>query len=117
MVSAIKVNDGRMYEYHCQITRIIDGDTVQAVIDLGFNVSIAQTIRLADIDAPERGEKNYKKAADRLDELIDIYAENRRLLLQTQGRGKYGRWIGTLYDSQGVSLNKLMQESGCLKNE
>ncbi len=42
-----------MYEYRARITRVIDGDTVEAEIDLGFHVSLTVTLRLAGINAPE----------------------------------------------------------------
>lgn len=51
-------------EYRAKFRRVIDGDTVELDIDLGFGVLTRQLIRVAYVDTPERGEKNYSQARD-----------------------------------------------------
>ena len=70
-----------MYEYRARITRVIDGDTVEAEIDLGFHVTFTATLRLTGINAPEtRGtERPQGLASTRyLESLLDeLTGENR----------------------------------------
>jgi len=51
-----------MYEYTARIEAVVDGDTIDAVIDLGFKTSTRQRMRLARIDTPERGQDGYTEA-------------------------------------------------------
>ena len=98
-----------MYSYRADIVRLIDGDTVQADIDLGFNVSIRLKLRLYGIDTPEvRGEERLfgleSKAA--LEAMIERYAP---ITVQTLKdiTGKYGRYLAILLgvDEGGVVVN------------
>ena len=88
-----------MFEYTINITRVIDGDTVDGEIDLGFDVSVKKRIRLFGINTPESRtrDKEEKKrglaAKYRLEELVE-QAETVRLL--SHGTGKYGRVLGEL---------------------
>ena len=50
-----------MYEYNCKIVRVVDGDTVDVVIDLGFNLSKKERVRLAGIDSPESRTRDAKE--------------------------------------------------------
>ena len=99
-----------MYQYKCYIKRIVDGDTVDVDIDLGFDTWIVdQRIRLYDIDAPE------SRTSDRVEEHFGELAEqyvasylivgNEYLLTSREydaERGKYGRILGDfeVYDSE-----------------
>lgn len=103
-----------MYQYAARIERVIDGDTVVAVLDLGFAVSARHTLRLFGINAPEaRGRtKPYGKAAkEHLTQLIDalgpVYVETRR-----DKQGKYGRYLAVLRGAQGQDLNAQMVADG-----
>ena len=87
-----------MYEYKARVIRVVDGDTIDCDVDLGFHMTARIRFRLANIDAPEvRGvEKVEGKAAtkwliNRLDEL------DNEVIVQTGKTGKYGRWIGNFY--------------------
>lgn len=102
-----------MYQYRFTFTKVIDGDTVDGVIDLGFGVSLKERIRLYGIDAPEvrlqRSIKDEKKriaekekglkAKARLKELL-IFASKQPegLIIETflDKKGKYGRILGDI---------------------
>jgi micrococcal nuclease len=108
-----------MYQYKATITRIIDGDTVDCDIDLGFKVILSkQRIRLYGIDTPEsrtrdKVEKKYGLIAKQF--LVDfIEAEDYQILIETSkgGRGKFGRILGKLVNADGVCVNDLMCELG-----
>jgi len=101
---------GPNYEYPVKITRVIDGDTVDADIDLGFNEFKRDRIRLIGIDTPESRTRNLKEKAlglaskARLKELIAqaplIKGKRgkKAVFLKTtkDGKGKFGRILGTL---------------------
>ena len=84
-----------MHEYHCVITRIIDGDTIDVDIDLGFDCWLhKQRIRLHGIDTPESRtrdleEKKYGLAAKAFVEKFIPLGST--ALLNTKEKGKYGR--------------------------
>ncbi len=101
-----------MYTYNATILRVIDGDTVDASIDLGFNISHKIRIRLLGIDTPETRTRDLEEkerglqAKYRLVELLDS-VENKCLVQTRSNKGKYGRWLGTLIikDENNFDLN------------
>jgi len=88
-----------MYVYKAKLDRIIDGDTVDAVIDLGFDVSVHKRIRLAGIDTPESRTRDLEEkerglaSKARLEEML----EGGEFILESNEVGKYGRVLGTLF--------------------
>ena len=89
-----------MHEYSCVITKIIDGDTVDVDIDLGFDCWLRkQRIRLYGIDTPEsrtrdKQEKRYGLAAKRF--VMDFIPVGSSAILKTKEKGKYGRYLGDM---------------------
>ena len=89
-----------MFEYSCVITKIIDGDTVDVDIDLGFDCWLRkQRIRLYGIDAPEsrtrdKQEKRYGLAAKKF--VMDFIPVGSSAIIITKEKGKYGRYLGDL---------------------
>ena len=94
-----------MYHYNATLVRVVDGDTVDAMIDLGFYIKVKKRIRLAGINAPESRTRNKveKKlglaAKERLIELMEGAANV--FELESKEIGKYGRILGVIY------INKL----------
>jgi endonuclease YncB( thermonuclease family) len=88
-----------MYEYRCIINRIVDGDTVDIDIDLGFEIIIRdERIRLYGIDAPESRtsdpeEKIYGKLASAFVEKM-LPIGSKQLLISHDFKGKFGRILG-----------------------
>ena len=93
-----------MYRYNAKLVKIVDGDTIDADIELGFSVSITKRIRLAGIDAPESRTRNLaeKKAGlaskERLTTLLDGAANV--FELESMDIGKYGRVLGKIHISK-----------------
>ena len=89
-----------MYKYKCKLVRVIDGDTVDAMIDLGFDTWVKKRIRFAGIDTPEirtRNKEEKKRGLLAKARVIDVLAENEdEFLLISHGVGKYGRCLGEL---------------------
>jgi len=91
-----------MYNYKAKLMRVVDGDTIDAEIDLGFKIFIKERIRLMGIDTPESrtrnlAEKSWGKAASaRLTELLAEADGDFTLVTQMQKKGKFGRILGTI---------------------
>ena len=91
-----------MYNYKATLLRVVDGDTVDAELDLGFKIFIKERIRLMGIDTPESrtrnlAEKSWGKAAKyRLEELLAEADGKFTLVTQMQAKGKFGRILGTI---------------------
>lgn len=107
-----------MYEYHARIIRVVDGDTVEADLDLGCDVHVNLMLRLLGINAPEHGTTEGEVASVSLRGLVGAYSEGGRLLVRTEKdrTEKYGRYLATLvgWHSDGTeqSLNVRMIELG-----
>jgi micrococcal nuclease len=100
------------YQYRATIHRVVDGDTVDVWVDLGFRVITHQRLRLFGIDTPERGQPGWKEAGDYLRGLLP---ENSIVTIETEKGDKYGRWIATVINESGEDVNKSMIESGLAK--
>ena len=112
-----------MYEYKVKITRVLDGDTVDAEISLGYNVYITERIRFMGIDTPESRTRNLKEkklglaAKARLKEILKENKGNIILRTSKEGKGKFGRILGTLliYDGK-TSVNQMLIDEGHARN-
>ena len=89
------------YTYHAKLERAVDGDTIIAMIDLGFNTWANCTIRLYGIDTPESRTRDLdekKKGLAAKDRLISIMEENGgKFIIKSHGLDKYGRSLGELF--------------------
>lgn len=96
-----------MYDYKATVVRVVDGDTIDLLVHLGFNVTIKERFRLAGIDTPERGASGWAGATKRLTELVAGGITR----ISTQKTDKYGRWLATLWVDD-VNINLKMAEEG-----
>jgi micrococcal nuclease len=101
------------------VLKVVDGDTIDASIDLGFDISLSKRIRLAGIDAPESRTTNLKEKALGLEskEWLKKALEGAKdILIKTElpdSTEKYGRIIGHLFiNDQETSLNNQMIDEG-----
>ena len=101
------------------ITKVVDGDTIDANIDLGFDISLTKRIRLAGIDSPESRTTNLKEKALGLEskEWLKKALEGAKdIIIKTEkpdSTEKYGRIIGHLFiNGQETSLNNQMIDEG-----
>jgi micrococcal nuclease len=109
-----------MYQYKATLDRIIDGDTIDLIIDLGFKITTHQRIRLAGINTPEtynvkKDSEEYKKGMEAKQFVEKRLSENNNEVIVETSKltGKFGRYIGTirLADSE-VSLNEELVDKG-----
>ena len=92
-----------MFEYKIKVLRVIDGDTVDAMVDLGFSVHRKIRIRMYGIYTPESRTRDLAdkelglQAKARLKEIVESNEDN--IVLKSYGVGKYGRCLGELFYS------------------
>jgi len=105
-----------MYEYSCKVDRVVDGDTVDVVLDLGFDILFKSRVRLYGIDTPESRTRDLdekargKMAGAYLKEALD---NGTKVVIETKlkdSRGKYGRVLGNVV-VDGVNINEAMIEN------
>ena len=106
-----------MYEYKVYVTKVIDGDTVDVDIDLGFGVMLKkERVRIMGIDTPE------SRTRDKVEKVFGLAAKNRlkELLGKTailvckeyDARGKFGRVLGDFTTNDGRMVTDVMIEEG-----
>tara|TARA_R110002020_G_C16240847_1_gene769099 strand:- start:113 stop:457 length:345 start_codon:yes stop_codon:yes gene_type:complete len=107
------------YVYNAKLLRVIDGDTVDALIDLGFDTWVKKRIRLYGIDTPEtrtRDKEEKKKGLAAKARLKEILAAcNDEFILSSHGLGKYGRCLGELFINSGNINQQLITEGHAKK--
>ena len=107
-----------MYVYKCKVTRVVDGDTVDVVLDLGFSIDYRDRVRLMGIDTPESRTRNLKEKAlglaskARLKQLCAEYKGDLILRTSKDGKGKFGRILGSLFSIDGFDFNDQLIEEG-----
>ena len=96
-----------MHEYRAKVIKIVDGDTVDFDVDLGFRISIRIRTRLLGVDTPERGHEDWAKATSVLTNLLNEQKDEEDYVrIQTTKTGKYGRWLVNI-DGVNESLAKV----------
>lgn len=109
-----------MYEYNIKkVTKIVDGDTIDVDIDLGFNISYSQRVRLAGIDTPESRTKDAREKALGLEvknKVKSAIESAKTVIIKTElpdSTEKYGRILGWVYlDGAAKSLNEQLIDEG-----
>ena len=102
-----------MYEYGCQVTRVVDGDTIDVDLDLGFDIIYKCRVRLYGIDTPEsrtrnKDEKVRGKLAAKF--LQNAISNGENVILQTQlkdSKGKFGRVLASVVVDE-ININQQM---------
>ncbi len=106
-----------MYQYKInKIKNVVDGDTLDVEIDLGFGVSISRRVRLKGINAAETKTKDdVEKTKGMIAKqwLINHLSLNQEWIIETSKEDKYGRTLGVLYTKEcKLSLNQRMLDEG-----
>ncbi len=111
-----------MYTYRAKVTRVVDGDTVDVNVDLGFGVSSKQRFRLAEIDTPEtyrvKKDSEEYKAGMKSKEWLESKVLETEIIVKTNKdkKGAYGRYIAHLFlENEKISLNNQMLKLGLAK--
>ena len=94
-----------MFEYEAECLRVVDGDTIDCRIDLGFDVWVKKRIRFYGINTPEsrtRDLEEKKRGIAAKARVVDLLRTNEgRFVLKSDGVGKYGRVLGELFVDVG----------------
>jgi micrococcal nuclease len=109
-----------MYEYHVKkVTNVVDGDTIDVEIDLGFDISFSSRVRLAGIDTPESRTTNKAEKVFGLEAKEYVKSkikDAKQIVIKTEkmdSSEKYGRILGWLFlDGSKVSVNEQMIADG-----
>ena len=106
------------YEYSAKLDRVVDGDTCDAMIDLGFNTWVKKRIRFKGVDTWESRTRNLEEkkkglaAKAYVKDLLENSDEG-KFVLKSYGVGKYGRVLGELFvKGHETSVNELLKENG-----
>ena len=104
--------------YSAKVVRVVDGDTADAMIDLGFDTWVKKRIRFYGVDTWESRTRNLEEkkkglaAKDYVKDLLENSDEG-KFLLKSHGVGKYGRVLGELFvKGNEKSVNELLKENG-----
>jgi micrococcal nuclease len=105
-----------MYQYKLNsVLKVVDGDTVDVSIDLGFSVTTIQRIRLAGVDTPETNTKDELErtiANEAKQFVVDWVSKQNQMIIKTTKDDKYGRMLGEIFGDDGQTINQLLLEKG-----
>jgi len=114
-----------MYTYNAKVVKVVDGDTIDALVDLGFDTWKQVRIRMNGMNAPESRTRDLEEKARGLAakaRLKEILKENKnKFILVSHGVGKYGRCLGEIYventyndnpNLPEISVNKILINEG-----
>lgn len=104
-----------LYYYNATVDRVVDGDTIDVTIDLGFNVWIKERLRLYGLNTPETRTKDLEEKERGLK--AKKYVENQvnsnsgQIQVLSLGRGKYGRVLAEIWVGKN-NINELLISNG-----
>ena len=108
-----------MYKYGAKLLRVVDGDTADVMIDLGFDTWVRARLRFKGVDTWEKRTKNLEEKTKGIaaSKFTQEYMEmnDGKFVIQSYGKGKYGRILAEIFidiDGEETSLNKLLIENG-----
>ena len=106
------------YEYKATLVRVVDGDTCDALIDLGFDTWVKKRIRFMGVDCWESRTRNLEEKKKGLEakaftkHLLEN-SDDGKFAIRSHGVGKYGRVLGELFvKGEEKSVNELLKENG-----
>jgi micrococcal nuclease len=108
----------KKFGYSCKLDRVVDGDTFDSLIDLGFNTFVKKRIRFYGVDTWESRTRNLeeKKKGLAAKEYVKDLLENSdggKFSIISHGVGKYGRVLGEIFvKGHDTSVNELLKENG-----
>lgn len=109
-----------MYKYKAFVTRVVDGDTFDAIVELGYNITTKQRFRLKGIDTPETWRPNSKKEKEHGEEATTFTTDtilNTNVTLTSVKTSTYGRYEANIELENGKDLCALLKENGFDKLE
>ena len=102
-----------MYEYKvASVVRVVDGDTVDVILDLGFGLSKKERVRVAGVDTPEKRTRNDKEKKLGYDatSFAEEWFGGGDIVVRTEKDGKYGRMLGWFHKGEECFNHRLIDE-------
>jgi micrococcal nuclease len=93
-----------MYQYNAVIDNVVDGDTIDALIDLGFKICTKHRLRLARVDTPEKGQPGYAMAKDFVREVCG----GKTVKVTTEKVSKFGYYLAEVTLEDGRNLSDML---------
>lgn len=105
-----------MYEYRCSLVNVVDGDTVDVSVDMGFRVYQTMRMRLYGIDTPEKGQEGWVEATEYVKGWFST-AMDPVVETQKDKKDSFGRYLGTFYADNNYDncLNDNLINNGLAK--
>ena len=102
-----------LHQYKAKVIKVIDGDTFDAVIDLGFKISVKDRFRMYGVDTPElrTRDKKEKKRGLMVKNYVKDRIEGKEIIIKTQKQGKFGRYLADVFIN-GECLNTTLIMKG-----
>ena len=103
-----------MYNYKISVIKVVDGDTVDAEIDLGFDIKVKKRVRFLGINAPESRTRDLEEKARGLaakDRVKQLLEGCKNVQLKSHGIGKFGRCLGEIFLDMVDGKERLTVES------
>lgn len=97
-----------MHEYKAIIENVVDGDTLDAIVDLGFKICTKQRLRLARVDTPERTQTGYATAGD----FVRAACLGKSVKIATSKASKFGYFLAEVTLEDGKNLSDLLISAG-----
>ena len=113
------MSSSNLFHYRSTVVRVVDGDTIDVLIDLGFDISLKERIRLVGITTPESRTRDLEEKArglaakDFVVEWLLNEVDNCPVIETTKDKaGKFGRILGRVLTDDGVCLNDILVTEG-----
>jgi micrococcal nuclease len=103
------VNEEDLYNYKAKLIKVIDGDTISVLMDLGFKTHQVRRIRLLGYDACETRTKDLEEKAKGMVQkywLAFTLSACKYLYIHTKEKDSFGRYLGTVYSNEGENINE-----------
>jgi len=108
-----------LYHYRSTLSRVVDGDTIDVILDLGFDISLKERVRLVGINTPESRTRDLEEKArglaakDFVCEWLLKEAGNSPIIETSKDKtGKFGRILGRVFNDEGHCLNDILIAEG-----
>lgn len=95
-----------MYRYRAIVDRVIDGDTLVLLVDVGFSITIKEKFRFNYINAPETSTDQGKEVK----QIVIDNLQGKVVEISSEGKDKYGRWLAIVY-LEGTNINQWLLDN------
>lgn len=101
-----------MYTYKIKDVRVIDGDSLEGTVDLGFNITVKLKFRLFGIDTPEISGVERPEGLAAKEFTKNYFSKQTEFKIVVSGKDKYGRYLASVFDNTNLCLNETLVEHG-----